>query len=205
MDYVQVHPQFSFAALNSRWPWTLICITAYAMSHRVVNDLAKAMKALDGKKIDFVVTPFSFVVRSSLSLLPLCFGVSCPFPVSRLTVSPVLSLLAFPLFPASDSSGRRLVWVVRALAPPLSLSLLFCFLLHPRVLCLVFLAADWSGFPAPPSSPSFLPSFTSLIPDLFSRRDLRLSVIFSGRRLVRGITLLAPQSNNPLLQTRHVL
>ena len=148
------------------------------MSYSVVNDLAKAMKALDGKKIDFVVTPFSFVVRSSPSLLPLCFGVSCPFPVSRLTVSPVLSLLAFPLFPASDSSGRRLVRVVRALAPPLSLSLLFCFLLHPRVLCLVFLAADWSGFPAPPSSPSFLLSFTSLIPDLFSRRDLRLSVIF---------------------------
>ena len=58
-------------------------------------------------EIDFVVSPYSFVARSSLSLLPLCFGVSCPFPVSRLTVSPVLSLLAFPLFPASDSSGRR--------------------------------------------------------------------------------------------------
>ena len=101
------------------------------MSYSVVNDLAKAMKALDGKKIDFVVTPFSFVVRSSLSLLPLCFGVSCPFPVSRLTVSPVLSLLAFPFFPASDSSGRRLVQVVRALAPPLSFPLLFasCFTL----------------------------------------------------------------------------
>ena len=25
MDYVQVLPQFSFAALNSRWPGTLIC------------------------------------------------------------------------------------------------------------------------------------------------------------------------------------
>ena len=115
----------------------------------------------------------SFVVRFSLSLLPLVFGVSCPFPSSRLTVSPLLSLLVFPLFPASDSSGRRLVRVIRALAPPLFLPLLFvCFLLHPRVLCLVFLAADWSGFPAPPSSPSFLLSFTSLIPDLFSRRDL---------------------------------
>ena len=29
---------------------TLICITAHAMSYSVVNDLAKAMKALDGKK-----------------------------------------------------------------------------------------------------------------------------------------------------------
>ena len=52
MDYVQVLPQFSFAALNSRWPGTLICITAHAMSYSVVNDLAKAMKALDGKKKD---------------------------------------------------------------------------------------------------------------------------------------------------------
>ena len=51
MDYVQVLPQFSFAALKSRWPGTLICITAHAMSYSVVNDLAKAMKALDGKNI----------------------------------------------------------------------------------------------------------------------------------------------------------
>ena len=51
MDYVQVLPQFSFAALNSRWPGTLICITAHAMSYSGVNDLAKAMKALDGKKL----------------------------------------------------------------------------------------------------------------------------------------------------------
>ena len=29
---------------------TLICITAHAMSYSVENDLAKAMKALDGKK-----------------------------------------------------------------------------------------------------------------------------------------------------------
>ena len=50
MDYVQVLPQFSFAVLNSTWPGTLICITAHAMSYSVVNDLAKAMKALDGKK-----------------------------------------------------------------------------------------------------------------------------------------------------------
>ena len=49
--YVQVLPQFSFAALNSRWPGTLICITAHAMSYSVVNDLAKAMKALDGKNL----------------------------------------------------------------------------------------------------------------------------------------------------------
>ena len=145
-------------------------------------------------------------------MLPLCFGVSCPFPVSRLTVSPVLSLLAFPLFPASDSSGCRLVRVVRALAPPLSLSPSVLLLASPSGV-VVFLAADWSGFPAPPSSPSFLLSFTTLIPDLLSRQDLRLSVIFlaadwsgvshcwlssqtipsskpgtfSGRRLVRGV------------------
>jgi hypothetical protein len=57
MDYVQVLPQFSFAALNSRWPGTLICITAHAMSYSVVNDLAKAMKALDGKKGRLVNCP----------------------------------------------------------------------------------------------------------------------------------------------------
>ena len=51
MDYVQVLPQFSFAALNSRWPGTLIGITAHAMSYSEVNDLAKAMKALDGKNV----------------------------------------------------------------------------------------------------------------------------------------------------------
>ena len=57
MDYVQVLPQFSFAALKSRWPGTLICITAHAMSYSVVNDLAKAMKALDGKKGRLVNCP----------------------------------------------------------------------------------------------------------------------------------------------------
>ena len=30
---------------------TLICITAHALSYSVVNDLAKAMKALDGKML----------------------------------------------------------------------------------------------------------------------------------------------------------
>ena len=49
--YVQVLLQFSFAALNSRSPGTLICITAHAMSYSVINDLAKAMKALDGKNL----------------------------------------------------------------------------------------------------------------------------------------------------------
>ena len=167
-------------------------------------------------EIDFAVTPSlfcSFVVRSSLSLLPLCFGVSCPFlfPASLsllffLCLSFLSSLLLTPL--AADWSGLSGLSLLLSPFP-----LLFCFLLHPRVLCLVFLAADWSGFPAPPSSPSFLLSFTSLIPDLFSRRDLRLSVIFlaadwsgvshcwlpsqtipsskpgtfSGRRLVRGV------------------
>ena len=40
-----------FCGLNSRWPGTLICITAHAMSYSVVNDLAKAMKALEGKNV----------------------------------------------------------------------------------------------------------------------------------------------------------
>ena len=163
-------------------------------------------------EIDFVVSPYSFVARSSLSLLPLCFGVSCPFPVSRLTVSPVLSLLAFPLFPASDSSGRRLVRVVRALAPPVSLFPSFLLLASPSGV-----VPGLSGRRLVRISSatliSLLLSFTSLIPDLLSRRDLRLSVIFlaadwsgvshcwlssqtipsskpgtfSGRRLVRGV------------------
>ena len=42
-------PPVLFCGLNSRWPGTLICITAHAMSYSVVNDLAKAMKALTGK------------------------------------------------------------------------------------------------------------------------------------------------------------
>ena len=129
-------------------------------------------------EIDFVVTPYSFVVRSSLSLVPLCSGVSCPFPVSRLTASPVLSLLSVPLFPASDSSGRRLVRVVRALAPPLSLS--------PSVLLLASPSGVVPGLSGRRlvriSSATLISllsfSFSSLIPDLFSRRDLRLSVIF---------------------------
>ena len=61
MDYVQVLPQFSFAALNSRWPGTLFCITAHTMSYNVVNDLAKAVKALDGEnstsKTGWISTP----------------------------------------------------------------------------------------------------------------------------------------------------
>ena len=43
-------PPVLFCGLNSRWPGTLICITAHAMSYSLVNDLAKAMKALTGKK-----------------------------------------------------------------------------------------------------------------------------------------------------------
>ena len=49
--------------------------------------------------------------------------------LSRLTVFSLLSLLVFPLFLASDSSSRRLVRVVRALAPPFSLFLVVCLLL----------------------------------------------------------------------------
>ena len=45
---------------------TLICITAHALSYSVVNDLAKAMKALDGNvrmfhkksNMRFVICPF---------------------------------------------------------------------------------------------------------------------------------------------------
>ena len=55
MDYVQVLPQFSFAALNSRWPGTLICIT------------------------DFCAPAFSYVLRSKKESL-LCHIVLLQFP-----------------------------------------------------------------------------------------------------------------------------
>ena len=82
----------------------------------------------------------------------------------------------------------------------LSLLLSLCLTL-PRVLCLVFLAADSSGFPAPPSLPlSFL-----LLP--FPGEAISIFVIqrvfqcgTSGRRLVRGITPLVPHyPSNPAL------
>ena len=162
-------------------------------------------------------TSLSLPFLSSSALLSPCFlcvlasRVPFLFPASLsllffLCLLFLSSLLLTPL--AADWSGLSGLSLLLSPFP-----LLFCFLLHPRVLCLVFLAADWSGFPAPPSSPSFLLSFTSLIPDLLSRRDLRLSVIFlaadwsgvshcwlpsqtipsskpgtfSGRRLVRGV------------------
>ena len=149
-------------------------------------------------EIDFVVSPYSFVARSSLSLLPLCFGVSCPFPVSRLTVSPVLSLLAFPLFPASDSSGRR---TGPGCQGSRSSSLPFPFFFAS---CFTLGCCAWSFWPQTgpdfqrhPSSPSFLLSFTSLIPDLLSRRDLRLSVIFLAADWSGVSHCWPPQSNNP--------
>ena len=124
-------------------------------------------------------------------------------------VSPLFSRVLFPCFclfwPFTGPGGQCSC----SSSCPFSL-FVSCTL---RVLCLVFLAADWSGFPAPPSSPPFPLFCTSLIPDLFSRQDLRLSVIFlaadwsgvshcwlpsqtipssnsdtfSGHRLVRGV------------------
>ena len=127
-------------------------------------------------------TSLSLPILSSPALLSPCFlcvlasRVPFLFPASLsllffLCLLFLSSLLLTPL--AADWSGLSGLSLLLSPFP-----LLFCFLLHPRVLCLVFLAADWSGFPTPPSSPSFLLSFTSLIPDLLSRRDLRLSVIF---------------------------
>ena len=80
---------------------------------------------------------------------------------------------------------------------PCSLSVLR----YPRVLCLVFLAADWSGLPAPPSLPPFLSSASLPWRGLLIFRH---STLFqcgtSGRRLVRGITPLVPHypSNSAL-------
>ena len=153
-------------------------------------------------EIDFVVSPYSFVARSSLSLLPLCFGVSCPFlfPASLsllffLCLLFLSSLLLTPL--AADWSGLSGLSLLLSPFPS------FCFLLHPQVLCLVFLAADWSGFPAQPHL--LLPSLlTSLIPDLLSRRDLRLSVIFLAADWSEYHIAGSPVKQS-LLQTRHVL
>ena len=153
-------------------------------------------------EIDFVVSPYSFVARSSLSLLPLCFGVSCPFlfPASLsllffLCLLFLSSLLLTPL--AADWSGLSGLSLLLSPFPS------FCFLLHPQVLCLVFLAADWSGFPAPPSSP---PSFSPYLPhpDLLSRRDLRLSMIFLAADS-SGYHIAGSPVKQSLLQTRHVL
>ena len=50
LDYVQVLHQFSFVTLNSRWPGILICNYCFCNVISVLNDLAEAMKALDGKR-----------------------------------------------------------------------------------------------------------------------------------------------------------
>ena len=51
LDYVQVLHQFSFVALNQQTASRInLEINAFAMPLSVLNDLAEAMKALDGKK-----------------------------------------------------------------------------------------------------------------------------------------------------------
>ena len=122
----------------------------------------------------------------SLSLVCLCVGCVCPsvllafapsFPLP-FSVLPVFCSLSLPFSPCSLSVLR-----------------------YPRVLCLVFLAADWSGFPAPPSLPPFLSSASLPWRGLLIFRH---STLFqcgtSGRRLVRGITPLVPHypSNSAL-------
>ena len=83
----------------------------------------------------------------------------------------------------------------------LSLLALSSVLRYPWVLCLVFLAADWSGFPAPPSLPPF---FSSASLPWRGLLIFRHSTLFqcgtSGRRLVRGVTPLVPHypSNSAL-------
>ena len=129
------------------------------------------------------LSPLSFLVLSPFSLV---FGGLCPFPSSRLSASSLLSLLVFRLFPLTPLvlTGPGFLGS-RSPSFPLLLSpflicwfVLSCLSCHPWVLCLVFLAADWSGFPAPPSSSSFLPFLTSLFPYFVSRWDLSFSVIF---------------------------
>ena len=160
--------------------------------------------------IDFFVSPFPFVVRPPLPSSLFRFGVSLSVVPPLCLSCPVFLAFPFPLLltPRPQTGPGCQGSLSSAPSPPL-----FRFLLCPRVLCLVFLAADWSGFPAPPSSPPFPLFCTSLIPDLFSRQDLRLSVIFlaadwsgvshcwlpsqtipssnsdtfSGHRLVRGV------------------
>ena len=73
-----------------------------------------------------------------------------------------------------------------------------------RVLCLVFLAADWSGFPAPPSLPPFFPPALSL-PCLACSSQHWLQCGTSGRRLVRGITSLVLIPTFPPFLTKHCL
>ena len=55
LDCVQVLHQFSFVALNQQTASHInLEINAFAMPLSVLNDLAEAMKALDGKKISRV-------------------------------------------------------------------------------------------------------------------------------------------------------
>ena len=52
LDYVQVLHQFSFVALNQQTASRInLEINAFAMPLSVLNDLAEAMKALEGKKV----------------------------------------------------------------------------------------------------------------------------------------------------------
>ena len=64
LDYVQVLHQFSFVALNQQKALRVnLEINAFAMPQSVLNDLAEAMKALDGKKNSISTSP---------PCLPLC-------------------------------------------------------------------------------------------------------------------------------------
>ena len=63
LDYVQVLHQFSFVALNQQKALRVnLEINAFAMPQSVLNDLAEAMKALDGKNS----------ISTSPPCLPLC-------------------------------------------------------------------------------------------------------------------------------------
>ena len=73
LDYVQVLHQFSFVALNQQTASRInLEINAFAMPLSVLNDLAEAMKALDGKKIDgrnFVGQLRQYAVASLLAFV----------------------------------------------------------------------------------------------------------------------------------------
>ena len=108
MDYVQVLPQFSFAALNSRWPGTLICNYCSCNVIQCGKRPGESHEGVGRKKCCgrvFLCGPFWFV-------FVLLAGLT--FSGALVVVAPALCL-AVSGFPSgsSDKIGtiqRRLAW-----------------------------------------------------------------------------------------------
>ena len=152
----------------------------------------------------FLASPF---LSLFFPLFPSCccaLALRVPFFFLALLCLSSFFSLSFPFFSASDSSGRRLVRVVRALAPPLSLS--FSLFLVPFGCCAwSFWPQTGPDFQRHPHLPLFLPSCTSLIPGLIARRDLSFSVVplaadWSGVSLCWLLSFTIPS-----FKTKHVL